>query len=168
MNKKCFLAMALMLILFIYGCGSKTPEVTGATVRETPYNVVVLSDESIKKGVELANSEIGFVIYYGECGSLSSLVEDYDAIGVIGSCPDEELAVPIISINANEDVFVPESIIGKQFEVKYRKNYNEDPTEKSAEAFEAVLKLSLALENSDGSAQGLIDAIEEIDLKGPS
>ena len=165
MNKKYFFAMFLLAI-FIYGCGPKTPEVTGATVLGNPYHIVVLSDDSIKRGVELANPTIGFTVHYGECGSLSSLIREYGAIGLIGSCPDAELTVPIVSITGSDDIFVPESIMGRQFEEQYRKKYNEDPTEKSAEAFDAVLRLFLAIENSDGSSQGVLDSLETVEFTG--
>lgn len=60
------------------------------------------------------------------------------------------------------------TIIGKQFKNRYTKEYGEDPPIFSAEAFDAMLALSKALEESDGTKEGLIKAMQEVNFEGAS
>lgn len=60
------------------------------------------------------------------------------------------------------------TLIGKQFVNRYKQEYKEDPPIFAAEAFDAMLAIEQALENSDGSRQGLIDAMNMVKFEGAS
>ncbi len=61
-----------------------------------------------------------------------------------------------------------DTVIGKQFKNKYKTAYEEDPPIFAAEAYDAMIAISNALFNSDGSREGLITAMEEIKFPGAS
>ena len=60
------------------------------------------------------------------------------------------------------------TLIGKQFVNKYKKNYGSDPGVFAAEAYDAMVAIEEAAKNSDRSHQGIMHAMNEVKFEGAS
>ncbi|MFH1591892.1 MAG: ABC transporter substrate-binding protein [Candidatus Woesearchaeota archaeon] len=148
--------------------------------------------ENIKNGVELALEGSGFEVVYEDGGcNVDDAVDgvekliDEGVVGIIGElCSDSTLVAIGVAKDAGVAMISPASIdfdlsntpevaekntvLGNQFFKKYKKAYGSEPPAFSAEAFDAGLVLNEAVLNSDGSREGVMNAIKDISFEGAS
>ena len=76
------------------------------------------------------------------------------------------LPLKTASDSNNIEPFVSQTIIGRQLANRYRQEYGEEPSRSTADAYDIMLAISQAKENSDGTKDGLKTALKEVQFEG--